>query len=257
MLAGLGLGGYRGAMARMGQVKEFAAGKTLIAAYLQYAADHNGQFMVAQYEGASPEVDTQILEMPDGTVVRGTELHRYPYRLSPYFDYKINGTSLVNDNKKQIDRVFSGNMHSYGVSLCPAFGINYYFLGGYKVDNAHSEEQMRETAFSLPQVEKPSSLLVFATAFSPDVNGSRVEGRFGIEPPAYRTELWDQNLHVDPRHQGKALCAFLDGSLRSYSVDALRDMRFWSKTAQAENNPDYRVNVSGSTGIGGGSGGRR
>lgn len=257
LLVALALGGYRQAIDRGRQMKEFAAGRTLISAYLQYAADHDGNLMVAQYEGSSPEVDNQQVIMPDGTRLDGGSLHRYPFRLAQYFDYQINDVILVNENRKQVSQSFAGSMHTYGTSLCPSFGINYYFVGGYKVDNEYSAEQLRETAFRVSQVDKPSSLLVFATAFTPDVAGRQIDGRFGVEPPAYRTALWDANLHVDPRHNGRVLCAFMDGSLRTKTVDELRDMRLWSKLAQQSDNPDYRVAATGSGGIGGGGGGRR
>lgn len=253
VLVALCLGGYGHLLQSGKQTKELAAGKSLIAAYLNYAADNNGLLMVAHYEGSSPEVDTQQITLPDGTVLSGGTLHRYPYRLSPYYDYTINGVILVNENRQQVSKLFSGGMLSYGTSLCPAFGINYYFVGGYKVDNELSYPS--ETATRLSQVGNPSSLLVFATAYQ-QVEGHRVDGRFGVEPPRFRTALWDQNLHVDPRHNGKVLCAFLDGSLRHYSVDELRDMRLWSFRAAANNDPNYTVAASGSGGIGGG-GGRR
>lgn len=252
LLVTLCMGAYGGVIERGKQVREFAAGKTLISAYLSAAADNNGHLMVAHYEGQAAEVDNQQMILPDGTVLNGGALHRYPYRLSPYFDYAINGVVLVNDNRKQVARKFSGSMLAYGTSLCPAFGINYYFVGGYVVDNELAGAA--DCATRLSQVEKPSSLLVFATAFQ-NVGDERIGGRFGVEPPRYRTALWDENLHVDPRHNGKVLCAFLDGSLRTYTVDELRDMRFWSWQAAAKNDPNYTVAASGSGGIGGG--GRR
>lgn len=254
-LVTLGAGAWRGALDKGERARETAAGRTLISAYLNYAAEHDGQLMVAHYEGRSPEVDDQEVVLPGGIRLSGGSLHRYPYRLSPYFEYKIDGVILVNHNKKQIEKTFSGSMREYGVSLCPAFGINYYFVGGYKVDNQFSSEQLQETTFRAVQVSKPSSLLVFATAFTPDVEGVRMNGRFGIEPPAYKTALWDQNLHVDARHDGRALCVFLDGSIRAQTIDELRDMRLWSKNAQLTDNPNYRVATSSSGGIGGG--GRR
>jgi len=237
--------------------REISAGKTLINAYLLSAADNDGNLMVAHYEGNSPEIDSQQTNLPDGTLLEGGALHRYPYRLAPYFDYKIDGVILVNGNKQQVPKAFSGNMLTYGTSLCPAFGINYYFLGGHKVDGAFSQTQLTDTAFKLAQVPKPSSMLVFATAFTPDVNGQRINGRFGIEPPAYRTTLWDENLHVDDRYQNKVLCVFLDGSVRSQSIAELRDMRLWSKNAQLNDDANYRVAVASSGGTGGGSGGRK
>lgn len=252
-LAAFGAGVYNKALESGSRTREFAAGKSLITAYLNYTADNDGRLMIGHYEGSSPELKVEDYPLPDGSLVNGAALDRYPYRLASYFDYRIDGVLLVNDNKKQIARQFAGGMKSYGTSLCPAFGINYYFAGGYKVDGEFSKEQLEEAAFRLAQVPKPSSMLIFATAFSPDVAGSRIAGRFGVEPPAYRAVLWDQNLHVDPRHAGKALCAFLDGSLRLMGVDELRDMRYWSRNAQLADNPNYRVAATGS----GGGGGRR
>jgi prepilin-type processing-associated H-X9-DG protein len=45
---------------------------------------------------------------------------------------------------------------------------------------------------------------------------------------------------VDGRFDGKAVCAFLDGSVRVLSIDDLRDMRLWSKNAAINNDPNYR-----------------
>jgi len=148
----LGAGAWRGAISKGEQAREIAAGKTLISAYLSNAAENDGQLMVAHYEGRSPEIDGQEVTLPDGTRLTGGSLHRYPYRLSPYFDYKIDGVILINENKKQVSKAFAGSMREYGTSLCPAFGINYYFVGGYKVDNQFSAEQLQETAIRTVQV---------------------------------------------------------------------------------------------------------
>jgi prepilin-type processing-associated H-X9-DG protein len=44
---------------------------------------------------------------------------------------------------------------------------------------------------------------------------------------------------VHPRHGGKAIAAFLDGSTRLMTIEDLRDMRLWSRQAAQENNPKY------------------
>lgn len=235
------------------RTKETQAGRQLISAYLMAAADRDGELMPAHYEGRAPSLATMDLKHPDGTPLGTAELHRYPYRLMPYLNGQLDGTVLVGKNAEQIRKAFPGAMFHYGVSLCPAFGINYYFVGGYMVDEKLQGEG--ECATRMAQVEKPGSLIVFATAYT-KVDGERIEGRFGVEPPAYRTALWDDNLHVDPRYGDKALCAFLDGSLRTYTVLELKDMRLWSKNAAATNNPDYRVAAASSGGLPGG-GGRR
>jgi prepilin-type processing-associated H-X9-DG protein len=46
--------------------------------------------------------------------------------------------------------------------------------------------------------------------------------------------------HVHGRYDGKAVCAFLDGSVRILSIEELRDMRLWSRKAALENNPNYQ-----------------
>lgn len=252
-LVSLGIGGWRTAVKRGEQVREVAAGKTLISAYLNYAAENDGRLMISHFDADEVTAsDIGQIVFPDGTVIDESATHRYPYRLAPYFNYRINGVILVNENRRQVSRAFSGNMEHYGTSLCPAFGINYYFLSRKPKNGLNPDESVSR----LVQAPRPSSLLAFATAFSPDVNGSRIAGRFGVEPPAYHTGLWDQNLHVDARHDGKVLCVMLDGSVSRKSVDELRDMRLWSKNAQLADDPNYRVAAGGSTGIGGGTGGR-
>jgi prepilin-type N-terminal cleavage/methylation domain-containing protein len=246
----------RGA-ARSGEMaQEVNAGKTLITAYLNYAAENNGQLMVAHYEGKADALDNISMTLPSGEILNGGALHRYPFRLSAYFNHKIEGTILVNQNRRMLPKVFSGNMSTYGISLCPSFGINYYFAGGHMVDNEIANPS--ECVLRLAQSPKPAQMLIFATAVTPDVSGTRIEGRFGVEPPAYKTALWDGSLHVDPRHGGEALCAFLDGSVRRHGIDELRDMRYWSPKAQLADNANYRVETQGSSGLGGsGGGGRR
>lgn len=252
LLIGLGMVGAGKAMASARKASEISAARTLIAAYLLYPPDHNGELMVGHYEGSTPALKSNDYMLPNGQRLGSAELHRYPYRLASYFNYKTEGTILVNKNASQIESAFPGNMYLYGVTLCPALGINYYFVGGYVVDGEMVNPE--ETVTRLAQAHKPSSLLVFASAFS-EVNGKRVDGRYGVEPPQYRSVLWDQNLHVDARHGGRAVCAFLDGSVRMHTVDELRDMRLWSNNASQNDDANYTVAAGGSSGVGGG--GRR
>lgn len=253
LLIGLGMAGVGKAMDTVRKTREISAARTLIASYLLYIQDHNGELMIGHYEGTNPNMKANDT-LPSGQRLDSTELHRYPYRLAPYFDYKTDGTVLVNKNASQIKSVFSGNMYLYGTTLCPALGINYYFVGGYMVDGEMVNPE--ETVTRMTQVHNPSSLLVFASAFS-DISGTRIDGRYGVEPPNYRSTLWDQNLHVDARYGGKAVCAFLDGGVRMHTVDELRDMRLWSNNASREDDANYKVAVQGSSGVGGGGGGRR
>jgi type II secretory pathway pseudopilin PulG len=235
------------------KANEIGAAKSLITAYLAYPLDHNGSLMVGHYEGGTPDLDEGSFELPNGDVVSGAELHRYPFRLAPYMEGKIDGTILVNRNTDQIRGAFSSSQFNYGASLCPAMGINYYYVGGLSTGGEVSGAA--DCATTLSQVQSAESLLVFASAFT-EVGGKKIDGRYGVEPPNYRTRLWDANLHVDARYGGKAVCAFLDGSVRTYTIEELRDMRLWSMRAAMLDDENYVVKASSSGGIGGGGGGR-
>ncbi len=47
--------------------------------------------------------------------------------------------------------------------------------------------------------------------------------------------------NIDPRYDGKAICVFLDGSVRMLSIEELRDMRLWSANAKDEDNANYTI----------------
>lgn len=254
VLVGLAAAGGSAMMQQARKTREISAAKSLITAYLLHPVDYNGKLMVAHYEGSAPDLDRSEFRMPDGKRIDSASLHRYPYRIAPYLDYSLDGTILVNRNSNQIEKVFPGNQFDYGVSLCPALGINYYYVGGYSVDGEIAGEG--ECVTHLQQGLESLSILTFASAFT-EIGEDRIEGRYGVEPPRYRSQLWDKNLHVDARYSGKAVCAFLDGSVRMHTIDELRDMRLWSMNAVANDDPNYTVKVSGSSGIGGGSGGRK
>lgn len=254
VLCSLAYAAFTAATQQARKASEIGAAKTLIAAYLAYPLDHNGELMVGHYEGGVPELDDETYELPNGDEVSGAELHRYPFRLAPYMEDRIDGTILVNRNAGQIRDAFSSSQFNYGTSLCPALGINYYFVGGLKTGSEVAGAA--DCATNLSQVGSAESLLVFASAFT-EVGGKKIDGRYGVEPPSYRAKLWDANLHVDARYGGKAVCAFLDGSVRTYTIEELRDMRLWSMRAAMLDDENYVVKASSNGGIGGGRGGRR
>jgi len=263
ILAVLAAGGgavYQSALRKGDQVKEINAGRTLITAYLNYANDHNGELMVASYvsdAGTPPDLRNLNIRWPDGTRIpadTGEEpLHRYAHRLAPYFEYQIEDVLLISPTAREyVRRVFAGNYH-YGVSLATAFGINHRFVGGFKAGDVlaggvySSDGDLvgsGECVTRLSQAPNPAHLLVFATAFHV-YNGERIPGFPNLEPPYWNSKLWDKNLNVDPRHDGKAVCVFLDGSIQFKTVDELRDMRYWSREAQLRDNASYRVPVKG------------
>lgn len=244
ILAGLVATGLQSARAAGERSREIFAGRKLIAAFTTASADNNGQYL------AGYDRTVSAVEWPDGTTAHGPVANRYPFRLGPYYDYSLNGVILVNKNAKQIDQ-----SDTYSLSLSPAFGMNYLYVGGSK-SSAGTLEISDEVASS---VAHGANLLVFASA-GRRVGGSEIVHGFNIlTPPKIYSEMWSPSPwkpdsqpesygNVHARHQGRAVCVFLDGSVQLLSVADLRDMRLWSKNARAAEDPDYTVAAAAPTG---------
>lgn len=218
-------------------VREVQAGRNLITGYLAAAGDRDGQ-LPGGYDRSATEVG-----LPDGTKHGSPISNRYPYRVLPYLGHKIEGTILVNDNAKTISA-----SNAYMVSCYPAFGINYLFVGG---------DIMSSGALSYPaecitrQGAAEVSPLVFASAAG-DADGGKIRGYCLLTPPRTTGVMWTTTKwtsqsyaseygNVDPRYNKKAVCVFLDGSVRQLGIEELRDMRLWSRNASLANNPDYII----------------
>lgn len=242
VLASLAYGAYGKVMQQGRMAKEIAAAKLLANAYAAYTTDHAGQLM--------PGYDRTVgaLTLQDGNVVGGPTAQRYPYRLAPYFDYKLEGSILVNGNAQTID---PGN--TYMVSCFPALGMNYIFVGG----DVSSAGVMTFASDCLTNISQAvTSPLIFASAGSQgeDSGGGsgKMEGYCILTPPQQTGPMWSTAAwtkdsspesygHVDARYNGKAVCAFLDGAVRVLTLEEMRDMRLWSNNAAAANNKDYTV----------------
>lgn len=240
ILAATGVGVLQRSSGKAKMIREIAAGKNLINAYQAAAAESDGRYL----PGMDYSVNSVWFE-PDKKDITITHVaNRYPYRLAPYFDYRLEGTILVNANKKQINQVFAG---PYGISTFPAFGINYYYVGGMVTAQGTvqlGEECLTRTGHGL------GSILVFASGGSGAIDGYNI-----LTPPRLYGQHWSASAwkesadpgnwgNVDARYDGKAVCAFLDGSIRMLSIEELRDMRLWSKNAAAANDPNYSIQLS-------------
>jgi len=240
LLAGISSGAYQKAMSKASMAGEMNAGKNLIQAYQLATTENGGKFLPA-YDASAKDVknaDGQPIAM---SVVRA----RYPFRLAPYFNYQMTGVILVNRNESQIIKLMgpSGTMYDYGLSVFPAMGINRYLVGGY-MGSGSTVQYATECIQSQGQAEK--SVIVFASAGETDVDG--FEYVISPQGPAgqWSGAKWKKDSdpgdygHVAARYDGKAVCAFLDGSVKVLSIDELRDMRLWSRNAALENNPGYQ-----------------
>ena len=218
-------------------VSEIQAGRSLITGYLAAASDRDGQ-LPGGYDRSVTEV-----RLPDGTTQGSPISNRYPYRLLPYLGNKVEGTLLVNDNAQSIE-----SDNSYMISCYPAFGINYLFVGGDIMGNGTLGYPAE--CISRPGIAETSPL-VFVSAAG-DTGGRKIRGYCLLTPPRTTGAMWSSDKwtresfaaefgNVDARYSSKAICVFLDGSVKQLGVEELRDMRLWSRNASLENNPSYTI----------------
>jgi type II secretory pathway pseudopilin PulG len=242
LLAGVSMGAYQKTMAKASLTTEVNAGKNLVQAYLFAASENEGRYLAAYDSTATNQPLMNAKGRPLGMPAAKC---RYPFRLAPYFNHQMDGTILVNRNEAQIIQVMgpSGAWYDYGLSVFPAFGINRYLVGG-RIDSSGSVEYPSECIQMVAQAEK--SPIVFISAGTTDVDGYEY-----VTPPngprgQWSTAKWTKDSdpvnygYVAARFDGKAVAAFLDGSVRVMSLDELRDMRLWSKNAAINNDPNYR-----------------
>jgi prepilin-type N-terminal cleavage/methylation domain-containing protein len=243
LLAGMILSATAKAMTAAHRAREINAARNLITAYTLAANDNNDELLPGYDLGAAG------ITLPDGTKLSPQVVsERYPFRLAAYFSYQMDGTILVNDNKNQIEKIAptGSGLHNYLISVFPALGINSYFVGGEKKAGGPASYP-RDCVTKWSQAN--SSLLVFASAGT-GTGSDRVDGYFRITPPNLKEPIWSSAAwtkeadpgnygNVDGRYNGKAVCAFLYGGVSQLSIEKLRDMRLWNKTAFAQDNPAY------------------
>jgi prepilin-type N-terminal cleavage/methylation domain-containing protein/prepilin-type processing-associated H-X9-DG protein len=242
LLVGVSGAAYQKAMGKASLASEVNAGKNLVQAYLFAATESEGRYLAA-YDSAARN---QTVMNAKGRPLGMSEARcRYPFRLAPYFNHQMDGTILVNRNEAQIIQIMgpSGTMYDYGLSVFPAFGINRYLVGG-RVNSSGSVEYPSECIQRAAQAEK--SPIVFISAGTTDVDGYEYVTAPMGPGGQWSSVKWSKGVdaanygHVDGRYDGKAICAFLDGSVKVLSIDELRDMRLWSRNAALENNPNYQ-----------------
>ena len=254
ILIGVAVSVGRSALRKGAMAREVAASRTLITAFHGYAADHDGRYLPGLDKTAGSAMNPVWFEPYKRFITYSEAPHRYPFRLAPYFNYQLPGVIFVNGNEKQIIKSFGkigGTFSDYGVSLCPALGINRYFVGGY-VEPSGNLDHRSQTEALTRQSQADKSLLVFASAGGRADEETMLSGFHEIEPPNAENRIWSAHPwnpeanpgsygRVDARHSGKAVCVFLDGSVELLGIEELRDMRRWSGNAKQEDNPDYRI----------------
>jgi prepilin-type N-terminal cleavage/methylation domain-containing protein/prepilin-type processing-associated H-X9-DG protein len=239
-LAGIALPVMASMRKRSQAVVETNAARQLVVAYLAYANDHDGELLPGYLAGAT-------LQFPNGDLSGGPEAERYPWRLASYFNWNVDGIYLVGDNKKGVAGLArESSDYRYMVSLAPALGLNTYCVGGYQ--SASAMMAQTDVATRLAQIERPSRLIAFTSARTKTSAGSHngdIAGSFFVRPPIFSSVKWKAGAfdaekasldfgNVDFRHNGRAVVAFMDGSVQVMSIGELRDMRLWSRNADSE-----------------------
>lgn len=245
IMAALGFGLAAPLARRAAAARESAAARNLMTAYHLSAAENNGRLL--------PGMDfsvTQLNKTNGQPLLPVHAAQRYPFRLAPYLAGQIEGTFLVNRNGAQIASATppGSGMYDYMVSCFPALGINYYYVGGCVTA---AGDTLYPGDCTTLEAQAEHSLLVFASGGAQD-GAARMDGYNILTPPELTAPLWSRPEwkeganpsnygNVDARYGGKAVCAFLDGSVRLETIAQLRDMRLWSKRAAALDQKEYAI----------------
>lgn len=248
VLAVLCVGAVQRSINSANKVREINAARILVTALQSTTQDNDGAYL--------PGMDyrTTTVYKPDGKPVTGHAAQRYPFRLGPYLGDQFDGTIFVNRNKAEILKKTGANsaMYDYTVSTYPALGMNIYCVGG--VITVKGEFLNGGDCISRSGNTR-GSILAFASGGS-GTGSARTSGFNYVTPPTLSSgspfcnqwqssSSWTKDKDpmdygwVDFRYEGKAVCAFLDGSVRMCSVEELKDMRLWTRSALEANDPDY------------------
>jgi prepilin-type N-terminal cleavage/methylation domain-containing protein/prepilin-type processing-associated H-X9-DG protein len=244
LLATIGNAAVQTAMRGASSSAELAAAKTLATALQAAVADNNGQYPYAYDSQAKNVLDAQGKKI--GMINQTGP--RYPFRLAPYFGFDLEGTLLVGKNKKQILKTMKlskpeGPMYQYAMSVFPSFGINRHFVGG--VRPPQNATPSTEAVRTIAQADR--NIIAFVSAGNTEVDGYEYVIAPGAPAGSWNSADWKDGAdpgrygYVHPRHNGKAVVAFLDGSVKKMTIDELRDMRLWSRNAAINDDPNYKA----------------
>lgn len=227
-------------------LRESAACRELLKAYLLYAQDHRGSLLPGHLNYTPAWNDDRGVLLSPAEVAR-----RWPWRLVMYLKLPLFGTLLVNDQEEHLANR-GMPMWSYFVSLQPSFGLNFHNLGG---DLAAPETDAAGVARKMNNVLRPSQMIVFASSRF-IAEGGYTQGFHRIVPPTKVAEApagfgWISDEYNDTetpvawgfisqRYNGRAVVGFFDSHVEMLSVSDLRDMTLWSNPAAAKSDRNWK-----------------
>ena len=224
------------------KTKEITAARKIIASYLMYSSEHDGNLMAGYRQEEARDSGGATLSFPANA--------RYPWRLAPYLDFDMHAI-LFNGNESALhDQV---DFH-YAASVAPNLGMNTTFVGGDYGTGSDLVPSAKASArygpfcvTKLLQASKPDRLMVFVSAR----RGKKQPGFYQVKSPSFTSERWSGKWnpeapaeafgYVDLRYNDKAVAAMLDGHVEMLDEDGVKDMRHWSNQAAEQDDAKYSL----------------
>ncbi|VAX39636.1 hypothetical protein MNBD_PLANCTO03-1760 [hydrothermal vent metagenome] len=228
-------------------IRASAATRSLMTSFMLYSGDHQD----AVLPGYLPPGTGTTIRDEFGNEWGAMISRRWVYRLAPWFDYGFLGTTQVGGETvfwKDRDEILAGRdgpfNWAYRMSVYPAFGLNYNFVGG---NYAAPDDVFRQNAAvrRLGEAFRPTELIAFASARGSMGQGGQVElGFYRVEPPPLGAVYAEDDLpgkfgYVHPRYSDRALVAYMDGHADSRPPEELLDRRQWSNRAALKDEPNW------------------
>ncbi len=232
-------------------VRSVVATRSLQTAWVLYANDHQEMVIEGIIDRNDPRIARGVyLDERGEPILTGLIAQRWPYRLAPWFDYKWEGTTHVNesetlaDDRQEILSQPNGWVDwTYRVSVLPSFGINQDYVGGNYAVPTHIRKK-RGAVRRISDAFQPSSLIVFGSAHLKSRAFDEPGHLWVSHAPIYGA-IFDDDApselfgHVDPRFGGSASMSFVDGHAGLVKADELRDRRMWSNKSALKDDPAW------------------
>lgn len=233
------------------RTNEINSARQLALAWQLYADDHNDRVLPGHRVGYAARDQ-------NGNDLTPLVAARYPWRLAPFLGNNFE-VIYANENRaflEQFRRLEDPTLGVYAASVYPSLGINSTFIGGDdEIPPERANDRLGDfCVLSLPQIQRPSDLMVFMSARapleflpSPGTSPNRIVHGFHLVKPPYLTgRNWAVNWDpadgpaawgfVHPRYTGRAVAAITDGHVESAALRELQDMRRWANPADR---PDW------------------
>lgn len=240
--------------------RELSTAGNVMLAYTMYADQSRGMLMPGYATSAMVNGPVTVTDS-NGERLTNELAQRYPWRLAPFMDYDFRGlyenVKILTDLRDhQAEYTGAGVTYEYVISLFPSLGLNCSFVGGndrrQEFDASFNRVFGRVYAQRLDAIQRPSQLMVFASARSERQASLPLEGAFPgffrIEPPVFLAghrdwqDAFDAQASlpglnsgfIDLRYSGKGVAARADGHASLMGWDEFNDMRNWADQATSE-----------------------